>query len=86
MRVAAIQHDIAWEDGAATLVAETPTGGDWPRHMILVGDHLYVTNQQSHTVTTFRIHPDTGVPEPQGEPTAQPSPTCLLRWTAIDNR
>ncbi len=77
---------FAWDGEHAELVAEVPTGGVWPRHMILVGDHLYVTNEKSHSVTTFRIDPETGVPEQRGEPTAQPSPTCLLRWTPSDHR
>ncbi|MFF5084326.1 lactonase family protein [Actinoplanes sp. NPDC000266] len=72
---------FAWDGDDATLVAETPTGGDWPRHMILLGDHLYVTNQRSQSVTTFRIDAETGVPVQQGEPTAVASPTALLRWT-----
>jgi 6-phosphogluconolactonase (cycloisomerase 2 family) len=74
---------FAWDGERATPVAEVPAGGDWPRHMILVGDHLYVTNQLSHNVTTFRIDPDTGIPAPQGEPTGEASPTCLLRWTSF---
>lgn len=73
-----------WDGDRATMVAETPAGGDWPRHMILVGDHLYVTNQKSRSVTTFRVDRETGVPAAQGEPTAQPTPTCLLRWTTSD--
>jgi 6-phosphogluconolactonase (cycloisomerase 2 family) len=72
---------FAWDGERATPVAEVSTGGDWPRHMALLGDHLYVTNQLSHTVTTFRVDPDTGVPARQGEPTGQASPTCLLPWT-----
>ncbi|WP_433301643.1 lactonase family protein [Actinoplanes sp. CA-030573] len=74
---------IAWDGDRAELIAEVPTGGDWPRHMILLGDHLYVANQLSHSVTTFRIDPDTGIPTAQGEPTAEASPTCLLRWTSM---
>ena len=72
---------FAWDGERATPVTEVLTGGDWPRHMALLGDHLYVTNQLSHSVTTFRIDPETGVPAKQGEPTGQSSPTCLLRWT-----
>jgi 6-phosphogluconolactonase (cycloisomerase 2 family) len=72
-----------WDGTAAVRVAETPTGGDWPRHLALIGDHLYVANQLSHSVTTFRIDPETGIPAPQGEPMAEASPTCLLRWTPI---
>jgi 6-phosphogluconolactonase (cycloisomerase 2 family) len=77
---------FAWDGERATPVAEVPTGGDWPRHMILLGDHLYVANQLSQSVTTFRIDPDSGVPSPQGEPTAEASPTCLLRWTSMTVR
>jgi 6-phosphogluconolactonase len=77
---------FAWDGDQATPVAEVATEGDWPRHFILAGDHLYVTNQLSQSVTTFRIDPETGVPAREGEPTAQASPTCLLRWSLIDNR
>jgi 6-phosphogluconolactonase len=71
---------FGWDGDAATLVAEVPTGGAWPRHLALLSDHLYVANERSHSVTTFRVDPDTGIPVPQGEPTGEPSPTCLLRW------
>ncbi|WP_229073057.1 lactonase family protein [Actinoplanes sp. DH11] len=71
---------FSWDGETATLIAEVPTGGEWPRHMILLGDHLYVANERSHNVTIFRIDPDTGIPGVQGEPTGEPSPTCLLRW------
>ena len=72
---------FAWDGERATLVAEVPTGGDWPRHLTLLGDHLYVANQRSHSVTTFRIDPERGIPTLQGEPTGEASPTCLHRWT-----
>jgi 6-phosphogluconolactonase len=71
---------FSWDGESASLIAEVPTGGVWPRHMILLGDHLYVANQRSHNVTVFRIDPDTGIPCSQGDPTGEPSPTCLLRW------
>ncbi|GIF00298.1 lactonase family protein [Paractinoplanes rishiriensis] len=77
---------FAWDGSRATLIAEIPAGGDWPRHMVLLGDHLYVTNQQSHSVTTFRIDPDSGIPTPQGVPTVEASPTCLHRWASISIR
>src|SRR4051812_13578974 len=72
---------FAWDGERAVPVAEVPTGGNWPRHLILLGDHLYVANQMSQSVTTFRIDRETGVPRQQGDPTAEASPTCLLRWT-----
>jgi 6-phosphogluconolactonase len=71
---------FAWDGKAATAVSEMPTGGQWPRHLALIGDHLYVANERSHTVSAFRVDPETGVPTPAGEPTRQPSPTCVLRW------
>src|SRR4051812_29018071 len=49
---------FAWEHGKATLIAEVPTGGWWPRHLALLFDHLYVANERSHTVTVFRLDPD----------------------------
>ncbi|MDT5032794.1 MAG: 6-phosphogluconolactonase, partial [Actinoplanes sp.] len=71
---------FGWDGAGVTLVAEVPTGGVWPRHLALIGDHLYVANERSHTVTIFRIDPDTGVPTAQGDPVGEPSPTCLMRW------
>ncbi|MEU8237535.1 lactonase family protein [Actinoplanes missouriensis] len=71
---------FSWDGESLTLIAEVPAGGVWPRHMVLLGDHLYVANQRSHNVTVFRVDPDTGIPGSQGEPTGEPSPTCLLRW------
>ena len=57
-------------------VADVSCGGDWPRNLSLVGDMLYVANQRSSTVTSFRIDAD-GVPRPVGEPEPVPSPTFL---------
>jgi len=71
---------LAWEPDGGTVVAEVATGGTWPRHIALLADHLYVTNEQSHTVTVFRIDPQTGVPAAQGDPVAENSPTCILQW------
>ena len=78
---------FAWNGEKAELIAEVPTGGAWPRHLTLLGDHLYVANERSHSVTTFRIDPDSGVARLQGEPSGEQSPTCLLRWIpAIEGR
>ncbi|MCO8272735.1 lactonase family protein [Actinoplanes sp. TRM 88003] len=71
---------FGWDGEKATLLAETPTEGDWPRHMILIDDHLYVTNQRSQSVTTMRVDPETGVPALLGGPASEPTPTSLLRW------
>ncbi|MEH1101849.1 lactonase family protein [Micromonospora sp. CPCC 205561] len=60
------------------LVAEVDTGGEWPRHFALVGEHLYVADERADMVRVFRVDPATGVPAPVGEPVAVPSPTCVL--------
>lgn len=60
------------------LVAEVDTGGEWPRHFALVGDHLYVADERADMVRVFRRDADTGVPAPVGEPVLVPSPTCVL--------
>ncbi|MFG1608892.1 lactonase family protein [Actinoplanes sp. NPDC049265] len=71
---------FAWDGARATPAGEVPTGGAWPRHLSVIGDHLYVANERSHAVTIFRIDPATGLPSAQGAPVGQPSPTCVLRW------
>ncbi|TDC77221.1 lactonase family protein [Micromonospora sp. KC606] len=60
------------------LVAEVATGGEWPRHFVLVGGHLYVADERADMVRVFRVDPGSGVPEPLGEPVEVPSPTCVL--------
>jgi 6-phosphogluconolactonase (cycloisomerase 2 family) len=75
---------FAWDGVAATPVTEVPTGGEWPRHITLLGGRLYVANERSHTVTTFRVDPDTGVPTAHGAPLDTPSPTCLFTWNPVE--
>ncbi|MEV6598325.1 lactonase family protein [Actinoplanes sp. NPDC051346] len=74
---------FAWEPQGGTLVAEVATGGEGPRHVALVADHLYVANERSHSVTSFRVDADSGIPRAHGEPVSTGSPTCLLRWTPV---
>ncbi|BCJ60587.1 3-carboxymuconate cyclase [Micromonospora endophytica] len=59
------------------LVDEVSTGGEWPRHFVLVGEHLYVADERADMVRTFRLD-ETGVPVAVGEPLEIASPTCLL--------
>ncbi|NYF54869.1 lactonase family protein [Micromonospora purpureochromogenes] len=60
------------------LVAEVDTGGEWPRHFVLTGPHLYLADERADMVRVFRVDPDSGAPEPLGEPVPVPSPTCVL--------
>lgn len=57
-------------------VGWVPSGGDWPRHLVVDGDFVHVSNQLSNSIATFRFGHD-GSLTPVGEPVAVPSPTCL---------
>ncbi|MGR6321743.1 lactonase family protein [Micromonospora soli] len=59
------------------LVAEVETGGEWPRHFALAGEHLYVADERADMIRIFRVDVATGVPEPVGEPLPMASPTCV---------
>ncbi len=59
-------------------VADTPTGGAWPRHLAVFGGHLYVANERSHQVTHFVLDPDTGVPTLASDELPVRSPACIL--------
>ncbi|WP_433496263.1 lactonase family protein [Sphaerimonospora sp. CA-214678] len=59
-----------------TPVAETPSGGSWPRHFAIDGDLLYVANQRSDTVSVLALKD--GVPQPTGETLRVGTPSCVL--------
>jgi 6-phosphogluconolactonase (cycloisomerase 2 family) len=65
-------------DGSGiTRLGEVSTGGEWPRHLTVIGDHLYVANERSHTVMTFRLGED-GLVDGSGDLFGLLSPTCVL--------
>lgn len=57
-------------------VGWVPSGGVWPRHLVVDGEYVHVANQLSSTVTSFRLDAD-GRLSSLGAPVAVPSPTCL---------
>ncbi|HTZ93399.1 MAG TPA: beta-propeller fold lactonase family protein [Streptosporangiaceae bacterium] len=57
-------------------LSEVPVG-EWPRHIGLDGDMLYVANERSHQVMALRIDPATGIPAIE-RTIAVPSPTVVL--------
>jgi 6-phosphogluconolactonase (cycloisomerase 2 family) len=61
---------------AVAPVAWVPSGGDWPRHLVVDRQFVHVSNQLSNAIATFRIGSD-GSLTPVGEPVSVPSPTCL---------
>jgi 6-phosphogluconolactonase len=65
-------------DDALAYLAEVPTGGRWPRHFAVVGEHLYVANERSHALVGFHLDRDSGVPQEPGSVLELPSPTCVL--------
>lgn len=68
---------FALDSGLPRHVAEVPCGGAWPRHFLLRDGFLYVANERSHSIVTFRIPPATGVPVVTGAVFSSPSPTCI---------
>ena len=65
-------------DGQLSPAGEWATDGEWPRHFAIVGDHVYVANQRSHSVTLFGLPGGTGLPRPTGHVFTTPSPACIL--------
>ena len=51
-------------DGGSNLapMADTPSGGDWPRHHLVREGWLHVAHERSNDVVTFHLDPDTGLP------------------------
>ncbi len=66
------------------LVAHTPTGGKTPRHFALdpAGRFLLALNQDSDTVSVFRVDGQSGVLTPTGQVLNVPAPVCV-RFQAL---
>jgi 6-phosphogluconolactonase (cycloisomerase 2 family) len=63
--------------GLPEFAGEFPAGGSWPRHMELVGDHLYVSNERSDMLTVHAVDRETGaLTALHAYPTG--SPTCAV--------
>jgi 6-phosphogluconolactonase (cycloisomerase 2 family) len=62
--------------GLPRYVTEIATG-DWPRHIALDGDALYIANERSHEVTRMQIDAATGIPA-HAQTIEVPSPTLVL--------
>ncbi len=59
-------------------LADTPTGGAWPRHFALVDGYLVVANQNSETLTVLPIDAESGIPGPACSTLDLPTPVCVL--------
>lgn len=67
-------------DGMLQHVEDTPTEGDYPRHIALApgGHFLYACNQRSDVITSFRVGETDGRLTFTGQYTAVGSPTCIV--------
>lgn len=61
-------------------VGRVPTGGRIPRNFAIDPDGIFLlaANQESDTIVTFRIDPQTGLPAPTGAVTAVSKPVCVV--------
>jgi 6-phosphogluconolactonase len=67
---------FALDDALPRYVTEVPVG-NWPRHIALEADRLYVANERSHTVMVMQIDQETGIPA-LTQTIEVPSPTVVL--------
>jgi 6-phosphogluconolactonase len=67
-------------DGRLTRAGETSTFGDYPRLCSIdpSGRFFFVCDQRSDAITSFRIHPQTGLLAFTGSYTAVGTPACLI--------
>ena len=59
-------------------VGEVPCGGEWPRHHLVREGWLYVANEGSDDVVSFRLDPETGMPDGPVARVETGSPSMLL--------
>lgn len=64
--------------GALSRVDEIPGGGEHPRDITVVGDRVYVANQESDAITVLHVDPDTGALTGTSSRFGTPSPTQVL--------
>jgi 6-phosphogluconolactonase (cycloisomerase 2 family) len=58
--------------------ADVDSGGDWPRHQLVLGRWLHVAHERSGDVVTFELDSATGLPGPVLQVLKTPSPTALV--------
>jgi 6-phosphogluconolactonase len=67
------------DDGLLTPIGHTSTGGRTPRNFAVdpQGAFLLAANQNSGTIVTLRIDPQSGIPQPTGIVANIPTPVCV---------
>ncbi len=67
------------ETGALDKKCVLPVSGDYPRDIMLFpdGQHFACTNQESDSITVFKVNYDNDYIVMDGNPLKVPSPTCI---------
>ena len=69
---------FATDGGGLRPIGDVPTGGQTPRHFAVVNNELYVGNQDTDTVRSYRIDPSTGAVTVTGTQLRVRNPAVLL--------
>lgn len=64
--------------GTPKLVEDVPCLGTTPRHLAMIGNYLYVANQDSGSVVVFAVDAATGSLRATGHVVELPRPMCIL--------
>jgi 6-phosphogluconolactonase len=59
-------------------LAEVPCGGEWPRHHLVREGWLYVANEGSDDVVSFKLNRETGLPDGVVSRVETGSPSVLI--------
>jgi 6-phosphogluconolactonase len=65
------------DDGGLSWISEVAAGGE-PRDLAFVGDHLYVANLMSGTISVFGWEPGSGALGLPVQMVEVPSPSCVM--------
>ncbi|MFJ4028589.1 lactonase family protein [Paenarthrobacter sp. NPDC089989] len=66
------------EGTSLTPLADVSSGGDWPRHHAVRGGWLFVAHEGSDDVVSYKLDPETGLPDGPVSKVATGSPSVLL--------
>ncbi|ABM09229.1 lactonase family protein [Paenarthrobacter aurescens] len=69
---------VSHSGGELEPVAEVPCGGEWPRHHLVREGWLYVANEGSDDVVSFKLDSETGLPDGPVSRVETGSPSVLV--------
>ncbi len=72
---------VSGDGTALTPVKDIASGGNWPRHHLVLGRWLHVAHERSGNVATFELDPATGLPGELLHSLDTPSPVALVAAT-----